>query len=85
MSLRGKFVSVTFAGQCESAGVRKNSGLVNQVVDLAVGGFDFALKAGFPQVKIDPRSPTFHLPVARRQPNRPSCIVCENSGQALSI
>jgi len=46
-SLRGKFVSVAFAGQCESAGVRKNRGLVNQLVDPAVGGFDVAAKAGF--------------------------------------
>ena len=45
--MRGKFVSVAFAGQCESAGVRKNRGLVNQLVDLAVSGFDLALKAGF--------------------------------------
>ena len=47
MSLRGKFVSVTLAGQCESAGVHKNGGLVNQSVDLAASGFDLALKASF--------------------------------------
>jgi len=47
MSLRGKFVSVTYGRQCESAGVRKNSGLVDEVVDLAVGGVDLALKACF--------------------------------------
>ena len=45
--MRGKFVSVTFARQCESAGVRKNGGFVDKLVDLAVSGFDFALKAGF--------------------------------------
>lgn len=47
MSLRGKFVSVTFAGQCESAGVRKNGGFIDELVNLAVSGFDLALKAGF--------------------------------------
>ena len=47
MSLRGKFVSVTFARQCESAGGRKNGGFVDELVDLAVGGVDLALKAGF--------------------------------------
>ena len=47
-NLRGKFVSVTFAGQCESAGVRKNGGFVDELVDPAVGGFDLAQKAGFP-------------------------------------
>jgi hypothetical protein len=40
-------VSVTFARQCDSAGVRKNGGFVNKLVDLAVGGFDLTLKAGF--------------------------------------
>ena len=48
MSLRGKSVSVTLAGQCESAGVHKNGGLVNQSVDLAASGVDVALKARFP-------------------------------------
>jgi len=50
--LRGKFVSVTFARQCESAGVRRKGGFVNELVALAVGGFDLALKAGLAQVKI---------------------------------
>ena len=40
-------MSVTFGGQCESAGVRKNGGFVDDLVDLAVGGFDLTLKAGF--------------------------------------
>ena len=47
MKLRGKFVSVTFAGQCESTSVRKNGGFVDELVDLTVGGFDFELMAGF--------------------------------------
>ena len=47
MNLRGKFVSVTFVGQCESAGVHKNRGLLDELVDLPVGGFGLALKAGF--------------------------------------
>ena len=41
-------MSVAFAGQCESAGVRKNGGFVDELVDLEVGGVDLALKAGFP-------------------------------------
>ena len=41
-------MSVAFAGQCETAGVRKNNGFVDELVKLAVGGFDLALKAGFP-------------------------------------
>ncbi|MBI2997408.1 MAG: hypothetical protein HYY46_02955 [Deltaproteobacteria bacterium] len=41
-------MSVTFGGQCESAGVRKNGGFVDELVDLAAGGFDVMLKAGFP-------------------------------------
>lgn len=48
MNLRGKFVSVTFAGRCNSASVRKNGAFVDELVNLAVGGFDLALKAGFP-------------------------------------
>jgi hypothetical protein len=47
MKLRGKFASVTFAGRCNSASVRKNGGFVDELVDLAVGGFDLALKACF--------------------------------------
>jgi len=47
MSLRGKFVSVAFAGQCESTGVRKKGGFLDELVDLAVGGFDLAPNAGF--------------------------------------
>ena len=46
--MRGKFVSVTFGRQCESAGVRKKGGFIDELVDLAVGGFGLALKAGFP-------------------------------------
>ncbi len=37
-------MSVTFARQCESAGVRKNGGFVDESVDLVVGGLDLALK-----------------------------------------
>jgi hypothetical protein len=40
-------VSVTFAGQCDSAGVRKNGRFVDELIDLPGGGFDLALKAGF--------------------------------------
>ena len=44
MKLRGKFVSGTFAGQCESTGVGKNRGFVDELVDLPVGGLDLALE-----------------------------------------
>jgi hypothetical protein len=47
MNLRGKFVSVTFAGRCNSASVRKNGGFLDELVDLPVGGFELALKACF--------------------------------------
>jgi len=40
-------VTGTFAGQCESTGVGKNRGFVDEVVDLPVGGLDLALKSGF--------------------------------------
>jgi len=51
-NLRGKFVSVTFARQCESAGVRRKGGFVNELVDLAVGGLDRPLIKGLAQVMI---------------------------------
>jgi hypothetical protein len=44
MNLRGKFVSGTFAALCNSASVRKNGGFVDDLVDLAVGGFVLALE-----------------------------------------
>jgi len=50
--LRGKFVSGTFAGRCNSASVRENGGFVDELVDLPVGGFDLALPANLAQIKI---------------------------------
>ena len=35
-------MSVTFGRQCESAGVRKKGGFIDELVDLAVGGDDLA-------------------------------------------
>jgi len=57
MNLRGKFVSGTFAGRCNSASVHKNGGFVNPLVDLAVGGVDLALET--PEKVRVPFSPRF--------------------------